>query len=87
MRMHPLCAMFLVAAMAASTWAAEVFVRFKVVEPAGEKFRVTVGGHIHLDPWSLPHKTLAVAGGQWSEWVDLTKWPLHKRLDREGGLA
>jgi hypothetical protein len=79
--------MCLALTMTASAEAAEVFVRCKVVQPAGEKFRVTVGGHIHLDPWSLPQQTLTVAGGQWSPWADLTKWPLHKRLDREGGVA
>jgi len=67
--------------------AADVFLRCKVVEPAGEKFKVAVGGHIHEANWSLPGQTVEVARDQWSPWVDLTKWPLHGRLNRVGGLA
>jgi hypothetical protein len=67
--------------------AADVFVRFKVLEPPGEKFRVTAGGYIHVANWRLPDQRVEVAGGQWSRWLDLRKWPLHGRLDREGGLA
>ena len=69
MRVHLLRTALLVAAMVTSTRAAEVFVRCKVVEPAGEKFRVTVGGYIHVDNWSLPSQTLSAAGGQWSPWA------------------
>jgi hypothetical protein len=67
--------------------AADVFVRFKVLEPPGEKLRVTAGGYIHAANWRLPEERVEVAGGQWSRWLDLRKWPLHGRLDREGGLA
>jgi hypothetical protein len=67
--------------------AADVFVRFKVLEPPGERFRVSAGGFIHVPNWSLPGESVEVAGGQWSRWLDLRKWPLHGRLDREGGLA
>jgi len=31
-----------------------VFVRFKMVEPAGEKHFVQIGGHIHKTPRGLP---------------------------------
>lgn len=67
--------------------AAEVFVRLRVIEPPGESFRVAAGGHIHVVPWYPPSKSLSVEGGKWSEWIDLRDWPLHGRLDREGGLA
>ena len=67
--------------------AADVFVRFKVVEPAGEKFKVTTGGYVHVENWYLPSESVQVPGGQWSRWVDLRKAPLHGRLDRVGGLA
>ncbi len=67
--------------------AADVFVRFKVLEPPGEKFRVNAGGFLHVPNWYLPGEAVEVAGGQWSRWLDLRKWPLHGRLDREGGVA
>ena len=70
-----------------AAWAADVFVRFKVLEPPGERFRVNAGAFIHVPNWSLPGESVEVAGGQWSRWLDLRKWPLHGRLDREGGLA
>lgn len=75
------------AAAAVAAQGAEVFVRVKVVEPQGEKFLLTTGGHIHVPNWYLPSESLETAGGQWSRWIDLRKWPLHGRLDREGGLA
>ena len=67
--------------------AATVFLRFKVIEPPGEKFTVAVGGHIHVENWYLPSQSVEVGGGQWSRWIDLGKWPLHGRLNRVGGLA
>ncbi len=70
-----------------SAGAADVFVRFRAVDPAGEKFKVAAGGHLHVPNWYLPSELVEIAGGIWSRWVDLTKWPLHGRLDREGGLA
>ena len=67
--------------------AADVFVRFRVLQPPGEKFRVTAGGFIHEANWRLPDEAVEVAGGEWSRWLDLRKWPLHGRLDRVGGVA
>ncbi|MHB1035374.1 MAG: hypothetical protein ACYC35_11360 [Pirellulales bacterium] len=67
--------------------AADVFVRFKVIEPSGAKFRVTAGGYIHVANWRLPDERVDVAGGQWSRWLDLRGWTLHGRLDRVGGIA
>ena len=37
-----------------SARAADVFVRFRVIEPPGEKFRVAMGGFIHVENWYLP---------------------------------
>jgi hypothetical protein len=73
--------------MAATGRAADVFVRLKVVDPPTGKFRVTLGGFIHVENWYLPAQTVDVEGGRQSPWIDLRKWPLHPRLDREGGLA
>jgi hypothetical protein len=67
--------------------AADIFVRFKVTEPAGEKFRVVVGGFPHQDPWSFPERTVQVAGGAWSEWVDLRDWKWAGKFNRQGGVA
>jgi len=35
----------------------------------------------------MPDEKINVDAGQWSNWVDLRKWPLHGRMDRVGGLA
>lgn len=70
------------------TEAAPVFARFQVVEPAGEaKYHLTIGGWCHVEPWQLPAGTVDVTGGAWSEWFDASKWPLHGRMDRAGGIA
>lgn len=69
-------------------FAADVFVRARVLEPAADTHRLTTGGHRHDGPndWYLPSKTVEVRGG-WSEWIDASAWNLHGRLDRVGGLA
>ncbi|MBI3922922.1 MAG: hypothetical protein HY318_15985, partial [Armatimonadetes bacterium] len=67
--------------------AADIFVRFRVADPPGDEFKVTVGGHIHVANWYLPSESVEVAGGEWSRWVDLTKALLHGKLERVGGLA
>lgn len=67
---------------------ADVFVRVRVAEPASPKFRIVIGGYRHAgDPWQFPEITTETAGGAWSSWVDLRKWPWHGKVDREGGLA
>jgi len=67
---------------------ADVFLRFRVKEPQGEKFRVALSGFRHVgEQWYLPGKTAQVDANAWSEWVDLRDWPLHGRMNREGGLA
>ncbi len=67
-----------------------MFVRFKITEPAAEKFKATTGGWRHdgkRDQWYLPSETVTVASNQWSEWINAGKWDLHGRLDRVGGMA
>jgi hypothetical protein len=67
--------------------AAEVFLRLKVVQPAEGSFSAEVSGYRHEDPWYLPTIQVQTTGGTWSGWIDLSKWPLHGRLDRAGGIA
>lgn len=65
-----------------------VFMRFKVIEPAGGRYTVTTGGFIHSgEPWVLPVTNTTVNGGEWSEWLDLSSYPWHGRLKRSGGIA
>lgn len=79
--------LFVVSATSGIAQAAAVFARFKVIEPAVGEVQLKVGGFIHNDPWYLPTATMRANGGQWSEWLDVSKWPLHGRLDRSGGIA
>ena len=85
--MHCLAAGIALGLAVAPGRAADVFVRLKIVEPPAGKFRVTLGGFIHVENWYLPTQTVDVEGGRQSPWIDLRKWPLHGRLEREGGLA
>lgn len=65
-----------------------VFVRFKIKQPSGSAFRVTAGGFRHAGaPWYFSPVIVEVKGEQWSEWVDLSKWDWHGRLERSGGIA
>jgi len=69
--------------------AAEIYMRARVLEPAGDSFTITTGGHRHDGPseWYLPAKRLEVRADQWSEWLDVGGFKLHGRLDRVGGVA
>lgn len=68
---------------------AGIFLRAKVLTPAGGPFRITTGGHLHqfMGTWYLPSVSFDVTAGQWSAWLDITNWPWHGRLNRFGGLA
>jgi len=77
----------ILATAASALWAADVYVRFRVIEPEGQQFKVVASGYIHEPNWYLPSQSVEVAGKQWSQWLDLTKWPLHGRLNRSGGIA
>lgn len=65
-----------------------VFIRFKLVNSAAvEKYRVSVGGFRHEDPWNFPEKQIEATKDQWSQWLDLSDWKWHKKLNRSGGIA
>ena len=65
-----------------------VFIRFKITEPAGGRFIVTIGGYRHDgEPWVLPNTNVETGGGVWSEWTDLSKYPFHAPVKRSGGIA
>jgi len=73
---------------ALSARAADIYARCRVVNPPAAQYRITAAGFIHQPNWYLPAKTQTVTGADtWSDWFDLTDWPLHGKLDREGGLA
>lgn len=68
--------------------AADIYVRCKVLDPPGEKFRVTAGGFLHVDPWYFSAGTVDVPGGAWSEWISLKDVKnFHGKLNRSGGVA
>ena len=71
----------------AAVQAAGVFARLKVVEPATGEMQLTIGGWIHKEPWYPPTEKLKATAGEWSEWLDVSHWPLHERMDRAGGIA
>lgn len=67
-----------------------VFVRFQVPEPAGQEWKLKLGGFIHEVPWYLPETSVVVPAGGWSDWLDVKKWcgaKLHGRHKRSGGVA
>src|SRR5687767_1481597 len=81
---------FLVLIVIHSAHAADIYVRFRIAEPAAtaeDRFKVSTHFYIHVDPWGLTGESKEVAGNAWSEWMDLTKVNLHGRLNREGGVA
>jgi hypothetical protein len=91
---HVLALAFLLASAGAA--AADTFVRFRVHEPADGTVQLLIGGYIHKSPWYLPKGRLpaakgeALAAGEWSEWLNVTRWAdgrLHGRLNRAGGVA
>lgn len=79
----------LLAVLTPSARAADIYIRVKVLDPADQPVRVTTGGYRHTanPSWYLPSETFEVQPGQWSEWRDLTQWPLHGRANRAGGIA
>lgn len=65
-----------------------VYIRFKLIEPTvGEKFRVSVSGFRHEDPWYFPEIQAEAIKNEWSKWINLSDWKWHKRLNRAGGIA
>ncbi|MDB5353662.1 MAG: hypothetical protein JWN24_115 [Phycisphaerales bacterium] len=73
---------------AANVSAAEIFVRAKLPNTTGDHFKLTIGGFRHAgDPWQFPGASVEAAAGEWSPWVDVSKWPWHGKVNREGGIA
>src|SRR4051812_47678497 len=68
--------------------AASIYLRARIIEPAGQRFKVSAGGHPHEDPWAFqPPHNFEATGNAWSQWVNLSDWKWHGRHDREGGIA
>ena len=64
-----------------------VFLRFKIVSPNAGKFKVNISGFRHEDPWVFPSVQVGSVAGNWTEWIDLSGWKWHGRLNRSGGVA
>lgn len=77
-----------------------VFVRFRLMQPAGARYYVKIGGFVHVPNWYLSDKTvpaeadkkkdLQLPSSEFTEWFDLKAYAgksLHKRLNRAGGVA
>src|SRR5205085_1533386 len=77
-----------------------VYVRFKLIQPAGAKVHFTLGGYIHNEPWYLPTAHIPagadkkdsprIASGQFTDWFDLKAFAgkrLHGKMNRAGGVA
>lgn len=68
------------------------FLRFKIVQPNDNKFKVMIGGFRHKggttwSDWVLKNTTVDAGSGIWTEWVDLTDYNWHEKLNRAGGIA
>ena len=73
----------------ATLYSADVYARFKIIKLEKGTYSLVTGGHRHTanPSWYLPSEKLVVTAEQWSAWIDMTKWPLHGRQNREGGKA
>jgi hypothetical protein len=67
----------------------QVFLRFRVHEPAVTPLRAELGGWRHQgEQWTFPTQNVGeVKPGEWTQWIDLSEWKWHKRLTRAGGIA
>jgi len=73
-----------------SLWAANVYLRVKVLDPPGQQLRLRVTALLRQPNWVVQDDPRDISGNVWSEWISLSdaqKWPLHGRIDREGGIA
>lgn len=86
-RIACLIVLMLLAAVVSPAVAADIYVRARVIGPAAPKHTFTFGAWVHVEPWTLPTENREAEGDQWTPWLDLTKWKLHGRLNREGGIA
>ncbi len=77
-----------------------VFFRIKLAEPMDQPWHAKIGGHIHVDPWSMAGAVLPVGAdkapakqvmpGQFSPWFDLVGHAgakIHGKHSRAGGIA
>ena len=103
MRSHRTWLLFLLLVpltLPASSADSGVFVRFKLLEPAGTEYYVQIAGYIHVEPWYLPatvwpagadrDRARRIPSGAFTDWLDLGKYAgpkLHARLRRAGGVA
>jgi hypothetical protein len=80
--------------------AGEVFVRFKMAEPAEGNYHVVIGGYLHSEPWYLPKAVWPegadrdagkrVKAGEFTPWFNIRQYAgkgLHGRMSRAGGFA
>lgn len=80
--------------------AAEVYLRFQLLEPPSGTYFVRLGGYIHKAPWYLPpavwpsgadkNQTNRIAAGEFTPWLNFSKFAgdrLHGQQDRAGGVA
>jgi hypothetical protein len=68
------------------------FLRFKIAQPTGNKFKVIIGGARHKggttwSDWVLKNTTVDAESGAWTNWIDLTDYNWHEKLNRAGGIA
>lgn len=68
------------------------FLRFKIAQPIGNKFKVIIGGFRHKggttwSDWVLRNTTVDAESGVWTNWIDLTDYNWHEKLNRAGGIA
>lgn len=68
------------------------FLRFKIAQPAANKFKVIIGGFRHKggttwSDWVLKNTTVDAESGTWTNWIDLTDYNWHEKLNRAGGIA
>ena len=101
LRLHAIAAALLVGAAAGAAAQPDgVFVRFRLVEPAGATWYVRLGGYIHRPNWYLPQAVVPAGAhkdpqkqllaGAWTEWFDVRAHAgkrLHGRMHRSGGIA
>ena len=64
------------------------FVRFKVIEPVGQDLQIQIRGYRHAgDPWYFPIIKVNSQSSVWSDWIDLSGWNWHGKINRSGGIA
>jgi hypothetical protein len=79
-------------ATAQTTPKSAFFLRFKIVQPTENKFKVIIGGFRHKggttwSDWVLKNTTVDAESGIWTNWIDLTDYNWHEKLNRAGGIA